>query len=431
MKSPGKKPYIVFLLFFLVYIGIITLILWILNGESLRHKILLEYEAERTAALFMETLMRNFLSEEIELPAHVLGFGIYQSNGEKIRAWGTAPEHIDLIFVRNKDYRFVINKQKQSLVLIRKTGFRHRQQGPFPFLKPKDQMMQRQPGNIFNFLYFELDASKYLQRIHLNRFIGIFIASFLFAALIGFLFLYIKNREYRKKLVSREQLARLGEMARVLAHEIKNPLGAMRIQTGYLKKILPQKHESDLNIIEEEIDRLSLLTNRISDFMRDPSGSPEKISISSFIRNLLKRFNTPITFINSVSDDAILFDRERLRSVLENVINNALESQQDNNNEKDTNRNHREQVKMELKEEKKYIILSILDRGAGITPEKIEKIFDPFYTTRAKGSGIGLSITKRFIEASGGKISLYSRDGGGTEVRIFFIKPHEKAGKDV
>lgn len=421
MKGTGKKIYVVYLLFVLFYIGITVLILWILSGESLRHRILLEYEAERTAALFIESIMQNSLSEEIEIQANVLGFGIYQYNGEKIRAWGDAPDRIDSIPVRKKDYCFIINKKKQSITYIRKTGFRHKQPEPMPFMKHMDRMMQRQSGNTFNLLYFEFNASGYLHRIHLNRFIGIFIAFFLLAAMIGLLFLYTKNREYRKKLESREQLARLGEMARVLAHEIKNPLGAMRIQTGYLKKVLPEKHTSDLYIIEEEIDRLSLLTNRISDFVRDPAGSPEKISLSPFIRNLLKRFNTPITFISSLPDDTIFFDRERLRSILENIINNALESHQTGDG------NSQNKVKIELKEDKKYIILSVFDRGTGITPVKKEKIFDPFYTTRAKGSGIGLSITKRFIEANRGKISLYSRDGGGTEVRIFFRKIHETA----
>ncbi|MBN2532219.1 MAG: HAMP domain-containing histidine kinase [Spirochaetales bacterium] len=408
MKRSGKRIYVVYLLFILLYTGITALVLWILSGESLRHRILIEYEAERSAAMFMETLMRNSLSGSFELPENVLGFGIYKSSGEKISAWGDAPEYLDSIPVRKKDYYFIINRKKQSLILIRRTGFHHRQPGPMPF------MMRRQPGNNANLLYFELDASAYLHQVYRIRFLGIFIAFFLLAAMIGLLFLYTKNRGYRRKLESREQLARLGEIARVLAHEIKNPLGAMRIQTGYLKKVLPEKHISDLSVIEEEIDRLSHLTNRISDFVRDPSGSPEKIALESFLQNLLKRFNSPVTFIPSLPDDTILFDRERLRSVLENVINNALESQQTGDG------NNHEPVKLELMADKKYIVLSVIDRGTGIPPEKRDKIFDPFYTTRAKGSGIGLSITKRFLEANGGKISLQSREGGGTEVKIFF-----------
>ena len=162
------------------------------------------------------------------------------------------------------------------------------------------------------------------------------------------------------------------------------------------------------------------MTNRISDFVRNPLGSPEKLTLSSFIKDLLKRFNTPVTFTHTTTDNAILFDRERLRSVIENVINNAIESQQSDENTGNI------PIEMELNEDKKYFILSVYDRGPGILPDKKEKVFDPFYTTRAKGSGIGLSITKRFLEANKGKITIISRDGGGTEVRLFFRRMNER-----
>lgn len=280
-------------------------------------------------------------------------------------------------------------------------------------------MRKRQSGMFRNLLYFELNASSYFLQMRLYRLIGFFVSFFLLVVMIGLILLYRKNQEYRRKLVSREQLVRLGEMARILAHEIKNPLGAMRIQTGYLKKLLPDKYIKELFLIDEEIDRLSLLTNRISDFVRDPLGNPEKIVLSRFIRNLLKRFSFTIDFKNSIINDTIVFDRERLRSIIENIINNAIESQQIENAEKS------DPVIIELYEENDYIILAVFDRGAGITPEIKEKIFDPFFTTRTQGSGIGLSITKRFLEANNGKIDLYSRNEGGTEVRLYFRRQLE------
>ena len=92
MKMPGKSNFFIYFLFVLFYVGCTLLILWVLGGESVRSRLLLEYDTERTASLFMESLMRNIMTEEIELPEKVLGFGIYQSSGEKISTWGDAPE---------------------------------------------------------------------------------------------------------------------------------------------------------------------------------------------------------------------------------------------------------------------------------------------------------------------------------------------------
>jgi two-component system, NtrC family, sensor histidine kinase HydH len=413
-----KKRYFIYIIFILAYIGIIVLILSVFSGEAEHSRLLLEYETERTVSFFMESLMRNFQSEEITLPDNVLGFGLYDFNGDTIRAWGDAPLQLDLEAMGTQSTQFTMNKEKQSFILIRRIGFGNRPQGFFNGRHPMERMRQRMNKDLPHILFFEIDASHYLYRLGRRQFLTFSIPLFLLIVMAGLLILYKKNREYRKKLASREQLIRLGEMARVLAHEIKNPLGAMRIQTGYLKKILPGNYHPDLFLIEEEIDRLSLLTNRISDFVRDPLGSPEKIALESFIRNLLKRFNAPITFSPGISDDRIFFDRERLRSVLENVINNAIDSH------KSLADTHPGPVELELKGDKKYITLVVRDRGQGIPYDKKEKVFDPFYTTRAKGSGIGLSITKRFVEARKGKITIDIREGGGTEVRLFFNRQY-------
>ncbi|MBN2440530.1 MAG: HAMP domain-containing histidine kinase [Spirochaetales bacterium] len=416
MKWMKIRLYLVYVLFILIYIGVTALILSVLTGESARSRLLLEFETERTASSFMETLMPGLMSEEIELPEKVIGFGIYQITGEKIRTWGGAPDFLGSKFQLLTEPYFAIDNKKKTFTLIRRIGFRHMQSGPPHTMSRPDRMKQRQNRLTPHLLFFELEASQFIQRSHNRWFLGVFISFFLLGVMIVIILLYRKNREYRKKLISKEQLARLGEIARVLAHEIKNPLGAMRIQTGYLKKVLPRERAPDLSILEEEIDRLSLLTNRISDFVRDPLGAPETISLAPFIRNLIKRFNALVDFTQILTNDTISFDRERLRSVLENIINNAIENQQ------------KPDIPIELKlyEDKKNIILTVYDRGPGISQDKMDKVFDPFFTTRAKGSGIGLSITKRFMEAHKGKITLNSRVGGGTEVRLFFRKINEE-----
>ena len=91
------------------------------------------------------------------------------------------------------------------------------------------------------------------------------------AVLAGYL--YWKNAGYRKRMAAHEQLARLGEVARTLAHEIKNPLGAIRLQAGILRHTVTGEGAREIELIEHEVDRLALLADRIGVFLRDPRAS--------------------------------------------------------------------------------------------------------------------------------------------------------------
>jgi two-component system sensor histidine kinase HydH len=415
MKHLDPRDYLVYIMLILLFTGIALLIFFLLYGEAERNKLLLEFEAERTAAFFIESILRNYASGDVEMDDRVIGFGVYETNGENIRIWGDAPEKLNPDVIEKNLRHVIYNTKKKSLTIIRRIGRRppHESQEMTDHMR---RMMRGQPPHFPALIYFEFDASSYMHKYGLNRITRLGIPVFLFIMIVTLL-LYKKNIEYRKKLVSQAQLARLGEMARTLSHEIKNPLGAMRIQTGYLKKTLPEEKQADLLLIEEEIERLTLLTRRISDFVRDPAGKPENITLHTFITGLLKRYDHPITFRDETGTDvAVLFDRDRLRSVLENVIMNAVES----NEETDTN--ERPHVAIHLSKVKHGLLLSILDRGKGIQTDSMEHLFDPFYSTKTRGSGMGLAIARRFCEAMGAEITLIPREGGGTEVKILFTK---------
>jgi two-component system sensor histidine kinase HydH len=98
-------------------------------------------------------------------------------------------------------------------------------------------------------------------------------------------------------------------------------------------------------------------------------------------------------------------DPQRLRSVLENLINNALESGEG-------------EVEVRCAARHQQAEVSVLDRGAGIPPAVRAKVFDPFFTSKSTGSGIGLSVARRFVEAAGGRLELEPRAGGGTVARV-------------
>lgn len=264
-------------------------------------------------------------------------------------------------------------------------------------------------------MYIAFDASSYLTSIKVLMFCTVVI-------LLGILFLYVfvirtylENRRYKAQMVKQENLVNLGQAARTLTHEIKNPLSAITIQIALLKRQLKDsEYLEEVELISKEVQRLIQLTNRVSDFLKNPEGQPEEIDVVEMINSLIPLFSYEIKVLpESQKSATILFDRDRLRSVLENLLKNAIESCE--------GRDPKVEVEITLDRRNIYHIF-IRDRGDGIKKGDTEKLFDPFFTTKIHGSGIGLSISRQFLRARGGDIKLYPRPDGGSVAEVTISK---------
>jgi two-component system, NtrC family, sensor histidine kinase HydH len=407
-KRSVLGSYLFYMILVLVTTGITVLIMFLMSGEETKSKMLTEYEAERTAALVVEEFFEGKLDNPQSVDSRVHGFGIYNPNGEKMYAWGSVPRSYTLPEDRPERRLFLYSDDGNRLTLIRPIGnprmarrmFRRFSMGQAPPPPPP-------------IVYMVFDASGHGER---SRSISLAVRLIPFITSISMIViavLYARNVQYRKKLLTQSELEKLGEIARTLAHEIKNPLGAMQIHTGYLKKILPAEMRGELGILEEEISRLNLLTHRISDFVRDPVGTPEEMELAPFIADIAKRYKSKVLFADGADSPYIVrFDKERLRSVLDNLITNGIESYEDSGTASEP------LVEISLSQEKGKTIICIEDRGIGIKPGTKDKMYDPFFSTKTTGSGIGLAITKRFVEAAGCEIGLVPREGGGTIAKI-------------
>ena len=398
-----KEELLFFIFLLALFLTITALVQVLLSGRSRRESLLLEYEAQKIAAALMESTRDGSTLDSDALEERIVGFGIYTSQGFALQRFGSAPTSLRL--PGNQAQILHFNEERKTLTLVRWIGM-------FPGMMQMHRRMPRmmRPENL-QLLFLELFVEGYWSTRRVFKTASV-MAPLLILLVLGFIgYLYRKNSLYRKKLASQQQLAQLGEASRTLTHEIKNPLSAIRIRTGILRKTLPETSREDLRIIEEEVSRLSLLTDRIGDFLRDPLGQPEILNLDSFIREMILRYDREITYTNeSEADLEIRFDRQRLRSVLGNLLNNALESQDASTEQ--------EPVEILVSALKGKIEIAVLDRGEGISEEKADKIFDPFYTSKINGSGVGLSISKRFVEAAGGRLSVQNRKGGGSEARI-------------
>ncbi|MEO8678542.1 MAG: PAS domain S-box protein [Vicinamibacterales bacterium] len=214
----------------------------------------------------------------------------------------------------------------------------------------------------------------------------------------------------------REQaaMARLGEMAAVIAHEVKNPLagirGAIQVIGG---RMVPE--QQDQGMIREIINRIDALDHMMRDlllFARPPKpkrGLIDMLPMLSGLATLLKEDAAlrDIEFEIDGSAPPFLADAEMLRMVLQNLMINGVHAM-----------HGRGRIRIVVNTTEQMCHITVSDAGAGIPPELREKVFLPFFTTKARGTGLGLATAKRFVEAHNGRISIDCPPTGGTTVRV-------------
>jgi len=214
-----------------------------------------------------------------------------------------------------------------------------------------------------------------------------------------------------------EKMASLGEMAAGLAHEIKNPLASLSGSIQILREEIGYQPEQDnlMRIVLRETDRLSTLVSDFLLFAKPPAGNRELFRLDGAILEILELFkknttikrNVTITH-NLVPDVLVEMDPIHLRQILWNLLLNAAEAIKNQG-----------QIRVETMVQKNNRVeISVRDDGEGILLEKVESIFDPFYTTKQSGTGLGLSIVYRILEYYDSRLDVESAIGQGTLVRF-------------
>ncbi len=244
------------------------------------------------------------------------------------------------------------------------------------------------------------------------------------------------NRMIDELSVSADLLARSEretawrEMARQVAHEIKNPLTPMKLSVQYLEKAWKDKVPDWNNRLErfsrtmvEQIDNLSVIAREFSDFAQMPAGENDKINLRTFIPEVLdlykghEKLNIRLLFSGENQELVVHADRKQMLRVFNNLIKNAIQAY-----EKDETA----EIEVACFREQNQCIIKISDSGFGIPESQKDNIFTPYYTTKAKGMGLGLSMVKNIIAGIGGRIDFYSKEGeGSTFILILPVAPEE------
>lgn len=224
----------------------------------------------------------------------------------------------------------------------------------------------------------------------------------------------------QEELVKRERLAALGELSAVVAHEVRNPLGVIFNSLGSIRKLLRPTGDAAmlLEIVEEEADRLDRIVRDLLDFARPHEPALDRESFPDLLRDTIGavdrgRVPAGVEVVTELPPDLPLvrIDERMIRQALLNLVINGMQSMPRGGT-------LRVRGQVEMTGPRRWLRIEVADEGTGIPPELATRIFQPFFTTKAAGTGLGLAVVKRFIEAHRGTIQFTSRQGAGTTFTV-------------
>jgi signal transduction histidine kinase len=224
-----------------------------------------------------------------------------------------------------------------------------------------------------------------------------------------------QERDLREQLRHKERLAALGQVAAGVAHELRNPLATIRLRTQMNQRAVSDSAvQQSCSMVLEEIDRLNRIVERLLYFSRPLNLEVESFDLVLLLRDCVEAKATlirseTIRFLFDATTASVIIrgDRSKLFQVFDNILSNAIDALEPVGT-----------VELSVLDQNGYVIVECRDDGHGIPEEIRDKLFDPFFTTRPKGIGLGLSITYEIVRAHDGSIEITSSPTKGTIVTV-------------
>ncbi len=430
-SRPSLRPTFLLVVSFLALILVIGLV-WAMVFEEQRSRSLsLQFEIYRASAALVEGWLDNPKGNFVGGP--VLGFGVYGADGRAITAQGSAPEWIDPAARRNSEP--VLGKDGSSLYLLR----------PLPARNGMDRYGMRGPGMMRGappgagmmggpafgsdssplgpldlvvagtrsmWLEYSVTAGSLGETLLVT---GGAVLSLILVGIYALVLILLKrNGELRERETKNRELAELGQAARTLVHEIKNPLGVIGIQAATLRRREGEDSATGRAalVIDGEVRRLAGMADRIREFLKAGPGEARETELGAFLEAFVLRHDPEgasggaggiSLHLHPEGGTALVrVDPERLALALDNLFANACEADVG------------ALPSIELARKARFWIVTVADRGRGVEVESRERLFEPFFTTKEKGSGIGLALARSIARQAGGDLVYAPRPGGGS-----------------
>jgi len=227
---------------------------------------------------------------------------------------------------------------------------------------------------------------------------------------------------FQRDAAQRERLSSLGRLSTVVAHEIRNPLMIIKTALRALRalNVKPEEVRAAVTDIDEETERLNRLVSEVLDFAKPIKFERAPADLNALCEDAARAAGSdaasiPIRLELDRTLLPVVTDAERLRLALVNILTNARHAVAGRDGADGT----REPIRLRTRQQgPDRITIDVRDQGTGIAAEDLARVFDPYFTTRRTGTGLGLAISRNIIEGLGGTISMSSRQGKGTDVRI-------------
>ncbi|WP_424246091.1 signal transduction histidine kinase [Elusimicrobium posterum] len=227
--------------------------------------------------------------------------------------------------------------------------------------------------------------------------------------------------EATKELVKNERLAAIGEMASIISHEIRNPLAVITNSTQLIKMIVNKeadeenpKLQKQFKIIEAEVKQANRIIEEVLGYARNRKQIVSTVDLNSYVKEILAVQPVPpnITLIEDFAPQSakISIDVEEMKQALRNLIVNAMDVMQNGGTLR---------VSTRVKPGKRVVGVYVADEGTGMGEETLMKIFTPFFTTKARGTGLGLAVVKKAVTNNKGKLYVESVKDVGTTFKIY------------
>jgi signal transduction histidine kinase len=220
----------------------------------------------------------------------------------------------------------------------------------------------------------------------------------------------------QEDLVRKEKLATLGQIAGSVGHELRNPLGVMNNAVYFLQTVLSDADETTkeyLDIIREEIAASERIVSDLLDSVRTKPPRPEAVGVAELIGQTLNKLTLPATVTVKLDIPQTLsplqVDAQQIQQVFRNLISNGVEAMPEGG-----------ELEIRAVENKPegQVVISVRDTGTGIAPQDMARLFQPLFTTKARGIGLGLVVVKNLTEANGGTLAVQSEIGQGTTFTV-------------
>ena len=227
---------------------------------------------------------------------------------------------------------------------------------------------------------------------------------------------YDELKETRERLIRSEKLAVLGKLAGIVGHELRNPLGVIRNSVYFLRlklagAVQDEKIKRHLDILDEEVAASDRIITDILTFSRAKIPELALVDIPEIIQASLEKLKVPanieVTRQFEPGLPRIQADEAQLRQVFSNIMVNAIQAMPGGG-----------RLTISAGKMDEFIELDFTDTGEGISKENLEKIFEPLFSTRMQGTGLGLTVCQDIVEAHKGNISVESEVGKGTKITI-------------